>query len=963
MKTKHILTAMVLPAMFAACTAEEIVENNNVAANVNRTQVEAVTFAANGEADSRLVWDEETGKFAWEDTDKFLLFPADDGTTVNESTSTTTVYPGGRFAVGSTLVTGYEYEKGEDGTYTTKAAQMGEGLWWGYAPSFEKKARGLVGYEISTSQDADYYMSEAAQAFITPMYEISSLNYNNKLPLEMMNFYSTVIIPLTNNTKEDMTLNQIVLELQGDDYFVTKGLINIGAMSDFIVAYDGEKWDDYKNLNASATDNRKAGKLMEDMRKTYLVKEYTDAEDGEKSQVIMLNLKGDVLEAGETKEYRMLVPAANGKVSFNIIVLAKEGYKEITAASQSNYMYNTNIYHNGEKAAFGRKDGVAKAYSIKNLVDEESNRYYVASKEELLEKIYEVNGTFTAVKVGTWNIDSEIAEAIAESDSYVIFEGDYTVADEVASRTADEEDKGIELSKVAFKNEVTVLEGNKVTFVESTIGENELMAGAKLIIAEGAEVVIEDGIFAGEIENEGTLTVEATVPTLYDGDDVDTTPETATINNISNKGTLTLKGNDHKVSMNGGTLTYTAVDKDGDSVVDAMAVSKLNLAAALANNITVNVGEKVTLNLGTIKKAQVVSYNATTEAVDKTMTLVNNGVVALTEGYTNLWNLTNAGEVTGAHHLILNGNSSTNTGDIEVRAFDVMKDAKITNEGDITVTGTAANFGEIVAKEGSYIKLNRTWAVTNEGQMDNTVTNKGRIDNTDGGNLDLGTGVKDTQVIYHKFTADFNLDDMAALKVGLHNLNAIVVDGAKFTWGFAAEAKDYSNCANILRAELLNGSEFYVPACETTPVTAVDTYFETIYVSGSVKMSGWSAEKSVANANGKLTTGGFNIEMAKAATLTFERITFNATTAMTFVSPTLLATDVDTAAEKKSNCAKVVVKENADVNFGVSVAFKNAAGTATVAAVAEDYSDVTKDNSIHLTNVNTTITSLTVAAE
>ena len=35
--------------------------------------------------------------------------------------------------------------------------------------------------------------------------------------------------------------------------------------------------------------------------------------------------------------------------------------------------------------------------------------------------------------------------------------------------------------------------------------------------------------------------------------------------------------------------------------------------------------------------------------------------------------------------------------------------------------------------------------------------------------LDLGTNVKADQIIYHKFESDFNLDDMAKLKVNLYH--------------------------------------------------------------------------------------------------------------------------------------------------------------------------------------------------
>jgi len=193
------------------------------------------------------------------------------------------------------------------------------------------------------------------------------------------------------------------------------------------------------------------------------------------------------------------------------------------------------------------------------------------------------------------------------------------------------------------------------------------------------------------------------------------------------------------------------------------------------------------------------------------------------------------------------------------------------------------------------------------------------------------------------------LDDMAALKVGLHNLNAIVVDNAKFTWGFTAAAKDYSNCSSILRAELLDGAEFYVPASEETTPVAIDTYFNEIYVEGDVTMSGWSSTKSLANAN-----LACSIEMAKAASLTFERITFKALNSVEFIAPYLTAAEATGAANQKANCAKVIVEEDAAINFATNPTFKEASGTVTgtiTFAKKTDYSDVSQNTSIHFSNV------------
>ena len=75
MKTKHILTAMVLPTLLAACTADEIVENNNV--NLDGVaKLNPITFTMGENADSRLLWD-NTGLGNWKwgaEGDQFSAF-------------------------------------------------------------------------------------------------------------------------------------------------------------------------------------------------------------------------------------------------------------------------------------------------------------------------------------------------------------------------------------------------------------------------------------------------------------------------------------------------------------------------------------------------------------------------------------------------------------------------------------------------------------------------------------------------------------------------------------------------------------------------------------------------------------------------------------------------------------------------------------------------------------------------
>lgn len=133
MRIKHILTAMVLPTLFAACTADEFTENG---ANVNladRVTLNPITITVEGEgADTRFAWDEEAaggiGNWTWENTDAFSAFLVNDGTGKPES-----------WTPADYLLTNYIYTSQDGASYTTTSAMV-EGLYWFYAPHVPARA-------------------------------------------------------------------------------------------------------------------------------------------------------------------------------------------------------------------------------------------------------------------------------------------------------------------------------------------------------------------------------------------------------------------------------------------------------------------------------------------------------------------------------------------------------------------------------------------------------------------------------------------------------------------------------------------------------------------------------------------------------------------------------------------------------------------------------------------------------
>lgn len=920
MKTKHILTAMVLPTVLAACTADEIVENNNAVLK-NRAQVEAVTFTAEG-VESRIAY--EDGVWNWEDTDKFLLLNADNGATnANEDK-----IPGAWFNAG-VPTTGYEYAKGENGVYTTAASVMTEGLYWGYAPSFNKTKKGYIEYTLATSQDQDYYKSEDAQVFITPLYEVKEgKTFNNKLPLEMINWYSKLVMPLTNNTKEDITLNQIVLTADYD--FVVKGLINTTELDDFVMAYDGEEWApkqnfddddendlDYnyaKNINEMIAGNNDGFKGM---RKSYLTA--TDA-NSKKSNTIVLNLDEVVLEAGETETFYMLVPATNGKISCDITIIAEEGVIKIDKSADSNKLKNTEIYHNGNKHAFGtitsgKNKGEAKAYSITaGKFEDVTGAYYVASYDDMMNHIETVNGTFFAYNVGDWNLDAEMAEAIKESDAFVVFMNDINIEGKAISRAAD---KGLELTKVAFAAEATVLKDTKVTFAseggdyeeaEGTEAYEEIVKKAcvaNLIVEKGADVTLVSGEFHS-INNAGTLTVASTADFAKAS--------------IENAGVLNLvEENAKAITLKGGELNYK-VAKAGNE----WATDNANVTFALAANAKITVAEGVTLTNEVANDAawRTTKLDANSKTVTKhAISVENNGVIMLGSedagndaGSMTIWgSLTNNGDILKGYNATLTiAGTATNAADAKIKVKEFVNYGTLTNNGDLRSEGSNSygnnNFGLIIVGEGSRTDIDNNNASNIEDEDFEEFEDKvGRINNS------VAAVVKADveQIVYCEFD-DADEIDLEEVRYASRGINTLRITGTltlnRNFGGADAPSTWATEMAGLKRLELANNAEIEVFAND------IKIGVSEVVLEGNATISGTQeseSELTFAVPYNELTLNYWNKAVAKTTDKGY-KLTVDGVkvTAIAGTEITVNAKNEKTSTAKPYNAAFTVVEED-----------------------------------------------------
>ena len=140
MKTNKILVALALPALFAACTAEEIVNQADNNALETRALLSDLVVNMESPVASRASWSEKDLAWgAWEEDDAFS------GALVDATPGT----------VGNSLLTNYVYKKNAAGEWTT-TSQMVEGIYsfYSYKGITAKNDRKPVAFDL-TAQVAD----------------------------------------------------------------------------------------------------------------------------------------------------------------------------------------------------------------------------------------------------------------------------------------------------------------------------------------------------------------------------------------------------------------------------------------------------------------------------------------------------------------------------------------------------------------------------------------------------------------------------------------------------------------------------------------------------------------------------------------------------------------------------------------------------------------------------------------
>lgn len=610
MKTKHVLIAMALPALFAACSADEFVNNEQPELG-NRAKLDNVSFVADQAASTRFTYLDENLRWDFEANDAFSGFMVDN----NAGTVT------------DDLRTNYLFKKDQaSGAFKTTSLLV-EGKYWFYAPALDTKTdKKPVMFSLPTVQDAQAY-KEATKVFFSPVYTITAEDETKNIPLTFKQWFATGVIKVKNNTGSALDLSRIIITSKDAEGFVIGGEISPVelAAGNYTVTYKDGAW----------TANDKA-----DMSKDFVVNG-TEA----KTPAIILNL---TKKEGETVTYSTLAAGAEG--TYYVALPQAGGLASVTIVDKNNKMVEVSganlseskINHASSYAVFGRNaDKTEKVYSISRLNGTLSDTYLLsaddlaefAAKANTLEKAATVYAYGDAAK-----ITSEVVEGLNKTKKAITFETPMTISGKEIELTNDQ--------AITFSEGLTVEEGTVLTV--STDNKTVIPATKKLI--NKGELILNHASlnFAGSIDNAGTLTVAlaATVTKASTNTGIVNLSAalTATAGLTSTAGEVRVSGTTGVIStgnlnLQGGKLVYlknatpatlapvlTGAVKGTTIEVEAGATWNPSTAFTVAENVTLD--NKGTIGgAGLTIAANAVANNSGVITPITTSALINNGTI------------------------------------------------------------------------------------------------------------------------------------------------------------------------------------------------------------------------------------------------------------------------------------------------------------------------------------------------
>lgn len=570
MKTKHLLTALALPAVFAACTADDIVKES-----ANQAQRAALNenFKLNfGGVDSRLTAGKpgEAFKFDFEQGDKVGGAIIDKYNPLGETVDD-------KFQTQDYVSTNQPFTF--DGSAWTIDYTMVEGKYLFYYPyNVANNSRGAVQYSIPVMQDlSDETGKFNPKAAIEKYAMAVGYQFLDKedlyasAELAPLFSYARIVLKLDNEYAGG-EIEKIVLQAPADEAFALNGqLNNVEIENIFKYAATGKDLKTNKDF---------------DWKEYAEIEDYTLTTESD-YYVPELNKPSSVMVGKLPAGTKLTKDAQNNHSFETYMVMPAQEF--LGALKVFLYMTDGRVYEGETAAKLDFNRNTPKKVEA-NLTTATSKNYIVASQAD-------------------WN--ENVDKMGKESATFIIADPEFTITNDLKYPTEE---------NVLITVDAVKVGGNDVTM-------KNVVAGT-IIVAEGAKLTTDVTAKATKIVNEGELVVaknpESRAIVAYDIKNI-VNKASLTVNEgaviataltnmkgatVNNAGTMTISGTNNGSINNDGTVYVAAANFEN-----------------LAEEVKLVDGEVVVLNTPTINNAATGKFRA-----DGTFTnsgkFVNNGILS-----------------------------------------------------------------------------------------------------------------------------------------------------------------------------------------------------------------------------------------------------------------------------------------------------------------------------------------------
>lgn len=585
---------MALPLFFAACSQEEIVNENHATDLSARKVVGEVAINLDEEGMSRMAFVGGETPYKWETGDQFgacLMDEPSNGASIPSYASSVSFW--NRFDLVDYIHTNYPFTRQKDGSWTSEAV-MSEGNYFFYYPFNDNLGgrRSAIKVTIPTEQvlaDGAKATSALDQQLFVGYSSVQAKEGKVKesitLKMEPLLAFPGFRLKSSGNSTEAITVRKIAFH-SGDETFP--------------VQYEVKPASAEFNAKAYETDGSESAAT----KRANLVK--IAQEGGQANQVsLTFGTKGKTLKAGQSALAYMMLPPMEGLTNPMLYIYTNKGLGRVnlSAAHTDAGEYVTNIANDRALTEIAYNDGAIVNIEFDNTAFDQPFSMEVRSTDELVDLVY-------------WSRNNTNAKLVAE-----------LVNDKVQL-----DPEVISMLKKNNKISLTIIGENRTLTLPSNTANDALLQKLtlnvkNLKVAKGAIVKVptlkttdENGVVLTQVKNinnYGTIELVSsnTNPTIYNEGTVNVSGQyvswryLANVNTITNWGTINVTTGEAKfagiankytgkVNFNNGSTTIDAIDNDYN---DNGASAYLRGEIAVAQGATLNVVEGSNKGLVTVK--------------------------------------------------------------------------------------------------------------------------------------------------------------------------------------------------------------------------------------------------------------------------------------------------------------------------------------------------------------------------